>query len=314
MARFEIHNFGGEKFAGQRVKNIEAAKDLVKSRIDTYSKYFDNYKNFDVHHFRILVKRNPIPIWLGERTSDDQKPIFLWRSSVLKEEEYSEDSFSISRFYHRPLEMRTSTELGRCNKKGQIVMYGAESGLVSYVETVDSFLKSKKETLQVGLAKWSVKKNLMLAVIGNFEEMEKHEELRKLGSDFLDADLEDELKNLFLKWHTVLGSIFAIEDKNIYRLTASLANYFFSTPNVEGMIYPSVKFSRLLRENDTNYQPGFNYAVLPNCLQMNRNIVMELCSIFDFTRVDGSSVNSNVIRRHREIAIDEGLIKFSFPE
>ncbi|HOY97095.1 MAG TPA: hypothetical protein PK509_15230 [Catalimonadaceae bacterium] len=310
MQNFQIQNLGGEKFAGNSIRDVEAVKDLVRIRIDTYSKYFENYKNFDIHFFRKLLKLQPIPIWVGERSIADSKPISIWRSSILKEEEYSAEDFPISRFYHRPPEMKKTTELGRCNKSGQIIFYGAESGLVSYAETIDSFTKSQKEALQVGIAKWGVKKNLMLAVVGNFEEMEKHEELRELRSAFLNAQMGDELKDLLLKWHVVLGTLFAIEDKRVYRLTSMLANYFFSNQHVDGLIYPSVKFSRLLKENNTDFQPGFNYAILPGSLQMNESIQMELCSIYDFVKVDANSVKSEVVRRHNEINILEGLIKF----
>ena len=146
--------------------------------------------------------------------------------------------------------------LSRCNHEGQSILYGASNLPTSFLELGLSESHSCAITTQFRLRDGEA---LTLIAIGELDHYRRHKRPR-LGTpgiaeqiDALINPLEayDQIAHYFVD--SYLADLFsrpADSQRNVYEVTARIANAFLQIEEIDGIIYPSVR-----------HEGGLNYAL-----------------------------------------------------
>lgn len=280
MPQLEYINLSGDRF-GNKVARRELLRKASFSRFyDSIVNIVENIDNYSQVEIQKLIFERGVPFYVAERFATKLSPIKVFRCIVpsFSEGLHTADELNYARFLQRPESEKNLVSLQRCNLAEQPIFYVATSGLVALTETTQSFINGPERETVVVTTMWKIQKNLVLAVIGDIDRMERSSELISLKNSFYASEYTDEEKRNLIEWLRFLDGMFTLKDPKYYKFTAAISAFFYSIREIDGILYPSIAFRDLQGQNTKiNWQDGYNYAILPSAFQSGINLKLELC-------------------------------------
>jgi hypothetical protein len=167
------------------------------------------------------------------------------------------------------------SEIGRCNFRGQPILYGSSNLETTFLEIEFDERHPCAISVQFSLKKGQ---SLVLLPIGEIDHYRRHGRLRMdtLGVteqiDNLLEPLEHYPRTALQFVDAYLADYFRREpngstQRNVYEVTARIANSMFDLPGVDGLIFPSIR-----------HEGGINYALKPEAFDSKLEITKFLAT------------------------------------
>lgn len=191
----------------------------------------------------------PVPFTIYEKGTK------LVRSRVHKE---SEDFFeTVDQLSYRQ-DIQNIKSFGRANEPGQSIFYCSNNEIISFAESSSIVREDDEKDFEYTTSGiWILTEDICVVNLLTNENIKgQHSEFDKSTESFegiIDSQNDESafLVRSLLQFFSKEFSTSIKENSNHYKITSAFANYVFSLDKVDGILYPSTKYTK----------EGFNFAL-----------------------------------------------------